>query len=303
MFETVIGLKPESEWRPGMTVDLLIAEMDRALQFPGVSNAWTMPIKARIDMLSTGIRTPVGIKVFGPDLEGLEGVWPATSKPRCGRCPERPASTPNGSWAATTSTSNRTGRRSLATALMVGDMQEVIAHGARRRGGDDHGRGPRAVHRQRPLPAGVSLRSPGDRRERAGPHCRTAATVPLGQVASVRLAKGPPSMRTENAQLVVYIFVDFRDRDIGGYVAEAKQAVAEQVRFPPGYYVAWSGQFEYLQRAETRMKIVVPLTLLIIFLLLYLNFRRLSETLIVMLSLPFALDWRAVVRVVPGLTT
>ena len=114
-------------------------------------------------------------------------------------------------------------------------------------------------------------------------------TMPLGQVAKVRLSKGPANIRTENAQLVVYVYVDFRDRDIGGYVADAQKAVAEQVRFPQGYYVTWSGQFEYLQRAEARMKIVVPVTLLIIFLLLYLNFRRLTETLIVMLSLPFAL--------------
>jgi Cu(I)/Ag(I) efflux system membrane protein CusA/SilA len=115
------------------------------------------------------------------------------------------------------------------------------------------------------------------------------ATVPLGQVAKISLAKGPASIRTENAQLVVYIFVDFRDRDIGGYVADAQKAVAEQVRFPQGYYATWSGQFEYLQRAEARMKIVVPVTLMIIFLLLYLNFRRITETLIVMLTLPFAL--------------
>ena len=113
--------------------------------------------------------------------------------------------------------------------------------------------------------------------------------MPLGQVAKISLAKGPASIRTENAQLVVYIFVDFRDRDIGGYVADAQKAVAEQVRFPQGYYATWSGQFEYLQRAEARMKIVVPVTLMIIFLLLYLNFRRITETLIVMLTLPFAL--------------
>ena len=287
MFETVINLKPESEWRDGMTVDGLIAEMDRALQFPGVSNAWTMPIKARIDMLSTGIRTPVGIKLFGPDLEGLEKVArkieqavrtvPATTSVYAERVmggyyvniePDRPALARYG--------------------LMVGDVQEVVRSGL----------GAEAVTttvegRERYT---INVRYP--QAFRSDPQAiaenvliplPNRSYIPLGQVAKVTLAKGPPSVRTENAQLVVYIYVDFRDRDIGGYVADAKQAVAEQVTFPQGYYITWSGQFEYLQRAEARMRVVVPVTLLIIFLLLYLNFRRLTETLIVMLSLPFAL--------------
>ncbi len=287
MFETVINLKPEDEWREGMTPDQLVAEMDRALQFPGISNAWTMPIKARTDMLSTGIRTPIGIKVFGPDLEGLE---------RLAREIEAVVRTVPGTTSAFAERvmggyylEIEPDRSALARyGLKVGDVQEVIRTGL----------GAEVVTttvegRERYT---VNIRYP--RTFRSSPQAiatdalvamPNGATVPLGQVAKISLTKGPASIRTENAQLVVYIFVDFRDRDIGGYVADAQKAVAEQVRFPQGYYATWSGQFEYLQRAEARMKIVVPVTLMIIFLLLYLNFRRITETLIVMLTLPFAL--------------
>jgi Cu(I)/Ag(I) efflux system membrane protein CusA/SilA len=287
MFETVINLKPESEWREGMTVDGLIGELDRALQFPGVSNAWTMPIKARIDMLSTGIRTPVGIKLFGPDLEGLDTV---------AREIEQAVRTVPGTTSVYAErvmggyyVNIEPDRAALARyGLMVGDVQAVVKSGL----------GAEAVTttvegRERYT---VNVRYPQAFRSDPRAIAKNVLVplpsgnyIPLGQIATVSLAKGPPSVRTENAQLVVYIYVDFRDRDIGGYVADAKKAVAAQVQFPQGYYVTWSGQFEYLQRAEARMKIVVPVTLAIIFLLLYLNFRRLPETLIVMLSLPFAL--------------
>lgn len=287
MFETVINLKPESAWRDGMTTDKLIAQMDQALQFPGVSNAWTMPIKARIDMLSTGIRTPIGIKVFGSDLEGLE---------RLAREIEAVVRTVPGTTSAFAERvmggyylEIEPDRSALARyGLKIGDVQEVIRTGL----------GAEAVTttvegRERYT---VNIRYP--RAFRSSPQAiatdalvatPNGGTVPLGQVAKISLAKGPASIRTENAQLVVYIFVDFRDRDIGGYVADAQKAVTEQVRFPQGHYATWSGQFEYLQRAEARMRIVVPVTLMIIFLLLYLNFRRITETLIVMLALPFAL--------------
>ena len=287
MFETVINLKPESEWRDGLTMDGLIAEMDQALQFPGVSNAWTMPIRARIDMLATGIRTPIGIKVFGPDLDGLE---------RVAREIEAAVRTVPGTTSAFAERvmggyylNIESDRAALARyGLTVGDLQEVIRTGL----------GAEAVTttvegRERYT---VNVRYPQAFRSNPQAIASDAliptpggGTIPLGQVAKVVLSKGPASIRTENAQLVVYVYVDFRGRDIAGYVADAQRAVAEQVRFPQGYYVTWSGQFEYLQRAEARMKIVVPVTLLIIFLLLYLNFRRLTETLIVMLSLPFSL--------------
>jgi len=287
MYETVINLKPKNEWRAGVTVDSLIAEMDKALQFPGVSNAWTMPIKARIDMQSTGIRTPVGVKVFGTDLSEME---------RLARAIEQVLKTIPGTSSAY---AERVmggyyldivpNRDSLARyGLMVGDVQDVIGTAL---GGDAVTTTVEGRERYT-----VNVRYPRDLR--SNPQAIASdvlvplpngGTVPLGEVASVGLAKGPTTIRTENGQLATYIFVDIRDRDLGGYVAEAQKAVAASIQFPPGYYVTWSGQFEYLQRAEARLKVVVPVTLLIIFLLLYLNFRTLTETLIVMLSLPFSL--------------
>ncbi len=287
MFETIINLKPKSEWRPGVTIDSLKAEMDKALQFPGVSTAWTMPIRARIDMLSTGIRTPVGIKIFGKDLaemekiarevEGVVRSVPGTSSAYAERViggyyleiiPDRLA----------------LGRYGLT----ISDIQDVISTAL---GGETvtttvegrerysvNIRYPRAL-RSSPQTISTDVQVP----------LASGGSVPLGQVASVKLTRGATSIRTENGQLAVYIYVDITGRDLGGYVSEAQQAVAQKVKFPPGYYVSWSGQFEYLQRAEARLKIVVPVTLLIIFLLLYLNFRKLADTLIVMLSLPFSL--------------
>jgi copper/silver efflux system protein len=287
MFETVINLKSESEWRDGLTMDGLIAEMDQALQFPGVSNAWTMPIKARTDMLSTGIRTPIGIKVFGPDLQGLE---------RLAREIEAVVRTVPGTTSAFAERvmggyylNIEPDRAALARyGLMIADLQEVIRTGlgAEAVTTTVEGRERYTVNVRYPQAFRSSPQSIAKDVLIALPN---GGSIPLGQIAKVELAKGPASIRTENAQLVVYIFVDFRDRDIGGYVADARKAVQEQVNFPQGYYATWSGQFEYLQRAEARMKIVAPVTLFIIFLLLYLNFRRLTETLIVMMALPFSL--------------
>jgi copper/silver efflux system protein len=287
MFETVINLKPESEWRDGMTIESLTAEMDKALQFPGVSNSWTMPIKARTDMLSTGIRTPVGIKVIGRDLGEMEKL----ARKIEAAVRDVPGTTSAYAERATGGyyINIDPDRARLARyGLMVGDVQSVIAtalganavtttvEGRERykiavRYPRDYRNDPQAIANEVliPTPAG--------------------GTVPLGEVATVSVAQGPSMIRTENAQLALYIFVDFRDRDIGSYVADAQKAVAENVDFPTGYYVTWSGQFEYLQRAEKRLEIVVPLTALVIFVLLYLNFGRLTETLIVMLSVPFAL--------------
>jgi Cu(I)/Ag(I) efflux system membrane protein CusA/SilA len=287
MFETVVNLKPEREWRSGVTVDKLIAEMDRALQFPGVSNAWTMPIKARIDMLSTGIRTPIGVKIFGPDLAELE---------RLARQAEAAVRTVPGTTSAFAERviggyylNIDPDRPQLARyGLMVGDVQNTIAMAL--------GAEPVTTTVEGRERYTVSIRYPRDLR--SDPRAiagevlvplPAGGAVPLGQVAKVALAQGPSTIRTENAQPVVYVYVDQRGRDLGGYVADAQKAVASLVRFPPGYYATWSGQFEYLERAKARLALVVPLTLLIIFLLLYLNFRRVTETLIVMLSLPFAL--------------
>ena len=287
MSETIVNLKPPGEWRPGLTVDSLIAEMNAALQFPGVSNAWTMPIKARIDMLSTGIRTPVGVKVFGPDLHVLERLAkevervvhdvPGTTSAFAERLeggryveiePDRQAAARYG--------------------LSVDDIQKVVAVAL---GGETVTTTVEGRERY-----GVSVRYPRNLRDDPLSIARQVlvptmggAMVPLGQVASVRVMLGPPSIRTENAQPVAYIYVALQGRDLGGYVAEASRKVAEQVKMPLGYHIEWSGQFEYLQRAQAKLKIVVPATLVVILVLLFLNFGRITETLIVMLSVPFAL--------------
>ena len=287
MFETVINLKPPSQWRTGMTTEKLIAEMDKALQIPGVSNAWTMPIKARIDMLSTGIRTPIGIKVFGKELGEMEKLAKEI---------EAVVKTVPGTTSAFAE--RITGgyylniepdREQLARyGLSVGDLQDVVGTAL---GGEMVTTTVEGRER-----FGVTVRYPRELRDNPEQIQREVlvplaggAMVPLGQVARVTVARGTPGIRTENALLSAYIFVDIRDRDIGSYVADARKAVAAQVKFPPGYYITWSGQFEYMERAIQKMKVVIPITLLTIFMLLYLNFRRLGETLIVMLSVPFAL--------------
>ncbi|MCK9394002.1 MAG: efflux RND transporter permease subunit [Methylobacter sp.] len=287
MSETLVNLKPDSAWRPGMTLDKLIAEMDQALQIPGVSNSWTMPIKNRIDMLATGIRTPIGIKLFGKDLAEME---------RLAQQIEQAVKTVPGTTSAYAE--RLTGGfylnitpdyEALARyGLLIGDVQDIIATAI---GGETvttmlEGRERFAVIVRYPrelrdnpqaIAANVLVPTPG------------GAMVPLGQLAHLSLDKGPPGIRTENALLSAYIYVDMRGRDIDGYVRDAKQAVQQAVKFPAGYYIAWSGQFEYMERAKQRLQLVVPLTLCIIFILLYLNFGRLTETFIVMLSVPFAL--------------
>ncbi|MCB1976088.1 MAG: efflux RND transporter permease subunit [Nitrosomonas sp.] len=287
MFETIINLKPEHEWRDGMTVDTLIAEMDAALQIPGVNNAWTMPIKNRIDMLATGIRTPIGIKVFGNDLEEIEQLAKRI---------ESVIKTVPGTTSAYAERSTggyyldiEPDRLALARyGLGINDFLDIIslALGGEMLTTTVEGRERFSVNiryprelRQDPQAIATHVLMP----------LPDGGVVPLGQVANIRTVKAPPGIRTENALLSVYIFVDIRDRDIDSYVMAAQKAVDEQVKFPPGYYATWSGQFEYMQRAKEKLKLVIPLTLTLIFLLLYLNFRRLTETLIVMLSVPFAL--------------
>ena len=286
MFETVINLKPESQWRPGMTVDKLIAEMDTALKFPGVANSWSMPIKARIDMLSTGIRTPVGVKVFGKDLATIEKLAreiesavktvPGTSSAYAERV--------NGGYYLDIAPK----REQLARyGVTVGDFQRVVAAAL---GGEAVTTAIEGLERY-----GITVRYPRELRD--DPY-RIAhevyvptgtGMVPLGQVADIVIRSGPPAIKTENALLAAYVYVDIRDRDVGSYVEDAQRAVTEKVKFPPGYYATWSGQYEYMERAKAKLKLVIPATLVIIFALLYLNFNRLAETLIVMLSVPFAL--------------
>jgi Cu(I)/Ag(I) efflux system membrane protein CusA/SilA len=287
MFETIINLKPESDWRPGMNLDRLIAEMDTALQFPGVSNAWTMPIKARIDMLSTGIRTPVGVKIFGPDLVELERIAreieatlravPGTSSAYAERVnggyfldikPDRDRIARHGLSMETVqeTIAMALGAKALTTTVEGRERYDVVLRYPQASRVD-----PDAIARE------VFVTTPA------------GAAVPLGEIADIARARGPTMVRTESGQPVVYVFVDIRDRDLGGYVGEARRVVASEVALPSGYTVAWSGQFEYLARAQQRLAVVIPVTLLVIFLLLYLNFKSLTETFIVMLSLPFAL--------------
>jgi len=287
MFETIIQLRPEEEWRPGVTTESLRQEMDAALQFPGVSNAWTMPIRARIDMLSTGIRTPVGIKIYGNSLTEMEKVArevEAVVRTIPGTTSAYAERVIGGYYLDITPNRAALGRYGLS----VQDVQEVIgmALGAKAITQTVEGRERYNVAVRYP----AALRSDP---EAIGREVQVAlpggGTIPLGDVATIERTRGATSIRTENGQLAVYIFVDIAGRDLGGYVAEAQAAVASSVTLPQGYSLGWSGQFEYLQRAKQRLAIVVPLTLALIFLLLFLNFRRLTETLIVMLSLPFAL--------------
>lgn len=286
MFETVINLKPEKEWRAGMTVDKLIAEMDAALKFPGVANSWTMPIKARIDMLSTGIRTPVGVKVFGKDLGEIEKLArqieqavktvPGTSSAYAERVT-------GGYYLDITPRRDQLARYGIT----VGDFQQVVSTAL---GGAPVTTAVEGLERYN-----IAVRYPRALREDPQSIASevfvpsSMGMIPLGQLAKVELRNGPPGIKTENALLAAYVFVDIRDRDVGSYVKDAQKAVSEKVSFPPGYYATWSGQFEYMERAKAKLAVVVPLTLAIIFVLLYLNFRRLTETVIVMLSVPFAL--------------
>ena len=309
MFETTVTLKPRAEWRAGMTPERLVAEMDSAVRMAGVTNAWTMPIRGRIDMLATGIRTPVGVKVFGPDLAELE---------RIGRDVERAVRMVAGTRSvfAERAVSGYyldidIDRAAAARhGLNVGDIQAVIAtaiggmtitqtvegrerYGVRVRYPQELRDTPeRLASVLIPIAHGIGsgstdgggMRMAGsDRRPGVG-----TAQVPLGQVATIRTAAGPMVVRTEDAMPTAWVFVDVTDRDIGSYVRDAKAMVNSMVTLPPGYHLAWSGQYEYMQTAARRMRLVIPATLAIIFLLLYFSFRSVGETLIVLLSLPFS---------------
>jgi Cu(I)/Ag(I) efflux system membrane protein CusA/SilA len=313
MFETTITLKPEKEWRPRMTYDRLVGAMDSAVRLPGVTNAWTMPIQGRNDMLATGIRTPVGIKVFGPDLGELE---------RLGKEIEQAVKTVSGTRSAFAERAVsgyyldiEIDRAAAARhGLNVGDIQAVIAtavggmtitqtvegrerYGVRLRYPQELRDTPERLasvlvataHRTGSTTGVQGMSAMGASAATAQAGSAGGAYVPLGQVATIRQVAGPMVVRTEDAQPTAWVYVDVAGRDIGGYVAEAQQVVTNRVSLPPGYTVVWSGQYEYMQRAGERLVLVIPATLLIIFLLLYLNFRSVGETLIVMLSLPFAL--------------
>ena len=286
MFETVINLKPESEWRPGMTQAKLEAELDATVRLPGVANAWTMPIKARTDMLSTGIRTPVGVKVFGPSLDGINDI--------AGQVESAVRMVPGTRNVFAERVTGgyyidfKVKRDQIARyGLTVQDVEMVIESAI---GGanitttiEGRERFPVNVRYQR------SFRTDVNALKRTLISTPGGAQVPLDQVAAISLTTGPTVIRTEQAQLLGYVYVDVADRDIGSYVADAKAEVAKLVTLPEGYYLEWSGQYEYMMRAKERLKIVIPVTLLLVVVLLYFNTRSVPKIAIVLLAVPFSL--------------
>jgi len=286
MIETIIQFKPESEWRAGVTKESLRKEFDALVKFPGLTNAWVMPIKTRIDMLSTGIKTPVGIKVAGPDLAEIEKI---------GKRLEEVLPQVDGT-ASVYSERVAGGRyvkvdidrvRAARFGLSIADIQTVVRAAI---GGMNVTETVEGLERYP-----VNIRYPQayrDSEEKLKLLPIVTASkqrIALADVANVYISDGPPGIKSENARLNGWTLVDIAGRDLGSYVKEAQRVVAEQVEIPPGYSIAWSGQYEYMIRAEERLKIVVPLTLLIIMLLLYLNFRNIIEVLIIMGTVPFAL--------------
>jgi len=286
MVETTIQLKPHTEWRPGMTVEKLKQELNRRVQLPGITNAWVMPIKNRIDMLATGIKTPVGVKVAGPDLGGIQAI---------GRDIEEVLQQVPGTVSVYSErvvggryvTVDIDRKAAARFALNIADVQEVVrtALGGMRVTQTVEGlerypvniRYPRDVRDSLEKLRNLPIVTPG------------GARIPLAEVADIRIDDGPGMIKTENARLNGWIYVDIEGRDLGGYVNDAQRVVREQVQLPPGYSVAWSGQYEYLVRAKQQLATVLPVTLAIIVLLLYLNFRRFTEVAIIMGTLPLAL--------------
>ncbi len=286
MFETVVQLKDPSEWRAGMTLDKLKEELNNSVQVPGLTNAWVMPIRNRIDMLATGIRTPVGIKVAGPDLAGIERVSKEIETVIKGLPGTRSAFAERVSGGRYIDIEVN---RALAAryGLNIADVQDMIRTAI---GGENI---TTTVEGRERYP--VNLRYPRALRDSMGALATSriatpsGAQIPLGEIATLRLVDGPPEIKSENARLNGWIYVDITDVDVGSFVAAAKTAVEKQVKIPPGYSLIWSGQYEYMERAKVKLKLVAPLTLALIVLLLYLNFRNLMEVAIIIVSLPFAL--------------
>jgi copper/silver efflux system protein len=287
MMETIARLKPKDQWPdPGKTTQELMAEMDAAIRFPGLANAWTMPIKTRIDMLSTGIKTPIGIKVAGPDLTVLQRL--STDIERVTKTlPETLSAFGDRAVGGYYLDFDIKRDEASRYGLTVGDVQDVIqtAIGGMNVTWTVEGleRYPVNLRYQR------ELRDNLEELKRVLIPTPTGTQVPISLVADLNLNRGPPSIKSEDAVPNAWIYVDITTSDIGGYVAKAKQLLEDTVDIPPGYTISWSGQFEYMERAANRLRIVIPLTILIIFLLLYFNFRNVTAPLVVMLSIPFAL--------------
>lgn len=286
MIETVVGLKPKGQWRPGLSYEGLVDEMDRAVQVPGVINAWTMPIKARTDMLTTGVRTPVGIKIFGPDLKQIEEIGkhlemvlkevPGTRSVYAERV--------SGGYFLDFDINRDEIARYGLMAMDVGRIIETAI------GGENIDT---TIEGRERYPINVrylrELRDDPEKLRRVLVTTPTGAQVPIAQLATLRFLQGPPMIRDEDGMLAGYVFVDMGGRDVGGYVDDLKRVVREKVTLPPGYTIAWSGQYEFMQRVRERLTIFVPLTIAIIFVLFYFTFRSVAETSMVMLGVPLSL--------------
>ncbi len=286
MVETTIQLKPESEWRPGMTGEKLISELNAAIQFPGVTNAWTMPIKTRIDMLSTGIKTPVGIKISGPDLTVLEEIGKqieVSVKKVPGTLSAYAERVMGGNYLDYT-----INRKAIARyGLSVQDVQNVIMSAI---GGMNITTTVEGLERYP-----VNLRYQRDYREDINALRRVliplqgGGKIPISEIADIQIKKGPPGIKSENSRPNAWVYVDLKTSDIGSYVKEAQKIVAQNVKLPQGYNIVWSGQYEYMQHAKKQLMLVIPITLLIVMFLIYMNTRSIQKTLIVLLAVPFSL--------------
>ncbi|MCF8259305.1 MAG: CusA/CzcA family heavy metal efflux RND transporter [Melioribacteraceae bacterium] len=286
MIETTIQLKDESEWREGMTPEKLVEEMNDAIQFPGLTNAWTMPIKTRIDMLSTGIKTPVGIKIAGPDLSILQKI---------GKEIEEEAKKINGTRSAFAERAVGgnyinidLNRKNIARyGLLSSDVQNVIMSAI---GGMNITQTVEGLERY-----SVNLRYQRDYRDNVESLRRvlipipSGGQIPLSLLADINIEKGPPMIKTENARPNVWVYIDIKDIDVGTYIKTAKEVINENINLPAGYSITWSGQYEYMERANEKLALVIPLTLLIVIVLIYINTKSLTKTGIVLLALPFSL--------------
>jgi Cu(I)/Ag(I) efflux system membrane protein CusA/SilA len=286
MIETFIQLKPKSQWRAGMTTEKLKAELNQRIQFPGITNAWVMPIKTRIDMLATGIKTPVGIKVAGPHLEGIEQLS-TTIEALLMQLPDTASAYAEKVAAGRYLTIDIDRQKAARYNLNITDIQEVIAIGV----------GGKAIAESNEGRERYAISVRFDEVYRNSPEAlRTlplitpsGRQIPLSSVADIRIEAGPAGIKSENARLTGWVLVDINDSDLAGYVANAKRHLKTHLNIPPGYSLSWAGQFEYLERAQQRMKVVVPLTLVIIILLLALSFRRARDVVIILTTLPLSL--------------
>src|SRR5256714_1823597 len=286
MFETVVALKPPNEWRKGMTWDKLLAEINANIKTPGMASILWMPIQTRTEMLTTGFRSVLGVKVFGPDLGGIQKLAVQIEKEL--------AQLPNTRSAFAERTVGgyfldfTVNRKAAARyGLKVGDVNDIIesAIGGKNITTTVEGRERYSVNQR----YARDFREDLDALKRVLVATPTGAQVPISMLADIQYKTGPPSVRSENGKLVGFVFVDITTSDIAGYVHKVSQLLGQRIRYPPGYYIEWAGQFQYLQAAKERLKIVIPFTPLIIFVLIYINTRSVLRTGIVLLALPFSL--------------